>query len=76
MRFCDATVKKETLTVGSSLFLEDVRRMAHVNRNLTVSFHLFAPVLLSFFSLFNSSGCNTINIWDYLRCVDWAWSDK
>jgi len=65
-------VKKETLTVGSSLFLEEVRRMAHVNRNMTVSFHLFAPVLVSFFSPFNSSGSNTIDIWVYLRCMDWA----
>ncbi len=30
--------------------------MAHINRNMTVSLHLFAPVLLSFFLLFTSSG--------------------
>ncbi len=30
--------------------------MAHINRNMTVSLHLFAPVLLSFFLLFTSPG--------------------
>jgi len=30
--------------------------MAHINRNMRVSLHLFVPMLLSFFLLFNSAG--------------------